>query len=297
MCHTIAGVIILPNEFNIQWNIGNTCNLDCMYCPSVLKDGQAQFPTIQQFNAAIENIQSQTVKFDYVNIELTGGEPTLSEAVRRRLVEPIDKLKFRFHSNGTADINWWKQALPNFDEITLSLHPHVDFEHITSVMSVLHTQCKLKVLLVMPTETFEIQQFKYNVLKDRFDVTPQMLYSNFTKGNNTYINYTDAQWTWYFSETGVNPNNSFDISNTIEFKRLNKENIYKGNLCWAGHSQIIIDSYGWAFRGWCKANTALGNVYDKTLLLDRKPRVCPKLICTNGFDLSAKKSQGSWGFS
>lgn len=288
---------ILSNEFKIQWNIGNGCNFDCSYCPSVLKDGQALFPTVEQFATAIENIQSQTVDFDHVDIELTGGEPTLSEAVRSRLIEPIDKLKFRFHSNGTASIDWWQQALPNLSEITLSLHPQVNFEHFTSVMSVLNTQCRLTVLVAMPLETFELQKFKYDSLKDRYDVKPQMLYSNFTKGNNEYLNYTDEQWTWYFSETGVNPNNSFDVSNTIEFKRLNKENAYKGSLCWAGHSQVIIDAYGWAFRGWCKANTALGNVYDKTLKLDRKPRVCPRQLCTNGFDLGAKKSDGSWGFS
>lgn len=287
----------MADAFKIQWNIGNGCNFDCSYCPSVLKDGQAPFPTVGQFATAIENIQLQTADFESVEIELTGGEPTLSEAVRNRLVEPIDKIKFRFHSNSTADVSWWQQALPNLGEITLTLHPQVDFEHFTKVLAVLENNCRLSVLVVMPVETFELQQSKYSVLKDRFDVKPQMLYSNFTKGNNEYLNYTDAQWTWYFSETGVNPNNSFDVGNTIEFKRLNKENAYKGNLCWAGHSQVIIDAYGWTFRGWCKANTALGNVYDNTLILDRQPRVCPKLLCTNGFDLGAKKSQGSWGFS
>jgi hypothetical protein len=188
--------------------------------------------------------------------------------------------------------------LPNFSEITLSLHAQADFNHFVNVANVLHSQCNLKLLIAMNVDDFDDQQSKYNILKDRFsEVQPQMLYSNFTKGSNQYLAYTDQQWRWYFSETGVNPNNSFDISNTIEFKRLNKQNTYKGNLCWAGHSQLIIDSYGWAFRGWCKADTALGNVYDSTLVLDRQPRVCPKPICTNGFDLGAKKSQGSWGFS
>ena len=293
-----VGATTLDNVVNIQWNIGNTCNFNCEYCPSSLKDGQAKFPTVDQFISAIENIQQQTVNFDTVEIELTGGEPTLSEAVQKCLTSPVDKIKFRFHSNGTADVSWWQQALPNFSEITLSLHAQADFDHLVNVANVLHSQCNLKLLVVMDVDNFDAQQSRYNILKDKFtEVQPQMLYSNFTKGNNQYLDYTDQQWRWYFSETGVNPNNSFDVSNTIEFKRLNNQNAYKGNLCWAGHSQLIIDSYGWAFRGWCKADTALGNVYDSTLVLDRQPRVCPKPLCTNGFDLGAKKSQGSWGFS
>lgn len=293
-----VGATTLANAVDIQWNIGNTCNFNCEYCPSSLKDGQAKFPTVDQFISAIENIQQQTANFDTVEIELTGGEPTLSEAVQKCLASPVDKIKFRFHSNGTAYVAWWQQALPNFSEITLSLHAQADFDHFVNVANVLHNQCNLKLLIAMNVDDFDDQQSKYNILKDRFSkVQPQMLYSNFTKGNSQYLDYTDQQWRWYFSETGVNPNNSFDISNTIEFKRLNNQNTYKGNLCWAGHSQLIIDSYGWAFRGWCKADTALGNVYDSTLVLDRQPRVCPKLLCTNGFDLGAKKSQSSWGFS
>jgi organic radical activating enzyme len=283
--------------FKIQWNIGNECNFDCAYCPPSLKEGLTPKPDIKSFDLALENIAEQTAQYDLVEIELTGGEPTLYDCVRQRLSRDTGKLKFSFHSNSTADIDWWEKSANNLSEITLSLHQQVDFEHFVKVLSVLKGKCRLKVLVAMPVETFELQQFKYSALKDQYDVKPQMLYNNFTKGNNEYQNYTDTQWTWYFSETGINPKSSFDISNTIEFKRINKTNEYLGHLCWAGHSQIIIDPYGWAFRGWCKANTALGNVYNGSLILDRKPRVCPKQLCTNGFDLQAKKSEDSWGFT
>ena len=95
-----VGATTLDNAVNIQWNIGNTCNFNCEYCPSSLKDGQAKFPTVDQFISAIENIQQQTVNFDTVEIELTGGEPTLSEAVQKCLSSPVDKIKFRFQRYG-----------------------------------------------------------------------------------------------------------------------------------------------------------------------------------------------------
>jgi organic radical activating enzyme len=194
----------LVKTVNIQWNIGNICNLNCEYCPSSLKDGQAKFPTVDQFTSAIENIQRQTVNFDTVEIELTGGEPTLSDAVRECLSSSIDKIKFRFHSNGTAEVAWWQQALPNFNEITLSLHSQANFDHYVDVANTLHGQCNLKLLIAMDVDNFDAQQTRYNILKDKFsEVRPQMLYSNFTKGNNRYLDYTDAQWRWYFSEHGI----------------------------------------------------------------------------------------------
>ena len=285
------------NIFKIQWNIGNECNLDCVYCPASLKEGLTPRPDSKAFDTALGNIVEQTDRYDQVDIELTGGEPTLYDCVKHSLSKPTGKLKFSFYSNGTASIDWWKKAADNLIEITLSLHQQADFAHFLEVLNELDQKCSVKILVAMPTETFELQKSRFNLLKDRFDVKPQMLYTNFTKGNNRYFPYTDEQWLWYFSETGVNPRNSFDIYNTIEFKRINMSNDYMGHLCWAGHSQIIIDPYGWAFRGWCKANIALGNVYNGTLLLDRKPRVCPKSLCVNGFDLQAKKSENSWGIT
>lgn len=286
------------NVFRIQWNIGNKCNFDCAYCPSSLKEGLTPEPSIEDFSLALNNIQEQAESFDLIEIDITGGEPTLYKAVQHCLTSNLDKIKFSFHSNGSADYEWWAMSLPNLKEVTLSLHPAIDTEHFIKVASMLEVHCNLKVFVVMDPDHFTEQQKIYDSIKGKYStVKPQMLYKNFTKGNNEYLDYTEDQWTWYFSETGVNPNNSFDVSNTVEYKRINKTNDYLGNLCWAGHSQIIIDAYGWAFRGWCKADAALGNVYENTLVLDRKPRVCPKRLCTNGFDLEAKKSDQTWGFS
>ncbi len=285
------------NVFKLQWHIGNECNFDCAYCPPSLKEGLTPKPSNESFDLALKNISEQTDQYDLVDVELTGGEPTLYDCVRQCLSKNTGKLKFSFHSNSTADLDWWASSVGNLAEITLSLHHQIDFEHFAKVVDLLKDHCRLKVLVAMPVDCFEQQKARYNLLKGKCEIKPQMLYTNFTKGNNEYQSYTDEHWTWYFSETGVNPKSSFDISNTIEFKRINKTNEYLEHLCWAGHSQIIIDPYGWAFRGWCKANTALGNVYEGSLVLDRKPRVCPKSLCTNGFDLQAKKSEDTWGFS
>jgi hypothetical protein len=101
------------------------------------------------------------VDFDTVEIELTGGEPTLSDAVRKCLSSPIDKIKFRFHSNGTANVAWWQQALPNFSEITLSLHAQADFDHYVKVADALHGQCNLKLLIAIDVDNFDAQQTRY----------------------------------------------------------------------------------------------------------------------------------------
>ena len=41
----------------------------------------------------------------------------------------------------------------------------------------------------------------------------------------------------------------------------------------------------------------MGNIFAQTVSLDIGPRACPKPQCKNGFDLQARKSEGSWGLA
>jgi hypothetical protein len=130
-----------------------------------------------------------------------------------------------------------------------------------------------------------------------YDVHLQLLYSNFTRGNNQYLKYSNEQWAEYYSTQGVDIHNQQQVETTIEFKRVNHLNNYYGHLCWAGYNQIVIDNFGDVYRGWCKSNNSLGNVYRHDVVLDKQPYPCPKTQCKNGFDLQAHKSKGSWGIA
>jgi hypothetical protein len=61
--------------------------------------------------------------------------------------------------------------------------------------------------------------------------------------------------------------------------------------------QIVVDYFGFIYRGWCHAHGSLGNIFEQAVTLDEKPRVCPYTICKNPFDKKARKSENSWGLS
>ena len=130
-----------------------------------------------------------------------------------------------------------------------------------------------------------------------YEVHLQLLYSNFTRGNDTYLKYTQEQWDEYYTEKGIDIHNTAQVEQTVEFKRVNHLNNYYGHMCWSGYNQIIIDNFGDVYRGWCKAGNSLGNVFRHDVLLDKQPAPCPKTQCKNGFDLQARKSKGSWGMA
>jgi len=280
---------------NVQWNIGNTCNQNCWYCPSVLKEGSVPFPSIEQFSKVLDRISDHSDKFESVQIELTGGEPSVCEAVLFHLSRPVDKIKYKFYSNGSADLSVWQSISSSINELSLSLHNSSQLEHFLQIIDLFKD--RVFVFVAMDPNQWDQQVSAYEVLKTKATTRPQMLYKNFTKGNHAYYDYSEDQWSWYFSEIGVNPKNSQDVATTQEYKKVNLENNFHGHLCWAGVSQFVIDNRGYAYRGWCGVNTMLGHIYSGDLNLFPQPKVCPRNQCTNGFDLLAPKSEKGWGFS
>lgn len=282
----------------IEWNLGNSCNLKCSYCSQDLNNGTNPFPNYEVLRPAFDHIVDQTRAFSSVQIEITGGEPTDSPALKLILAEKIPAhIRLKLISNGMANLNWWTEVKNKLSAVQLSYHATTDFDHFFSVVKELNS-IETRIMIVITPETWSKQKLAYDILKTfNFDVHLQLLYSNFTKGNNEYLKYSTEQWNEYYCSEGINPSVKKDVVQTIEFKRQHRLNDFFGHLCWAGVNQIVIDNFGDVWRGWCKANEPMGNIYKKTMLLDRQPRVCPRNQCKNGFDLQARKSDNSWGFA
>jgi hypothetical protein len=282
----------------IDWNFGNSCNLKCNYCNVELHNGENPFPDLEKFDPAFAHLVEQTRAFSRVNLEFSGGEPTQSMSLQYMILSSTDdRVKFKLISNGQAPTIWWKLTAHKLYALTLTYHTHTDLDHFKHVASI--TQgCGLKIYVAITPETWDVGIAAYQELKSRYaDVEMQILYSNFTRGNDQYLKYTDNQWAMYYAEKGIDIHNQQQVEQTIEFKRVNHLNNYYGHLCWAGVTQIIIDNFGYVYRGWCKSNGHMGNVYDQSFIIDSRPKPCPKTQCKNGFDLQARKSEGSWGIA
>lgn len=285
------------NKIIIDWNFGNTCDLKCNYCNKELYDGANPFPTLDNFGPAFDHLINQTQGFSHVQLEFSGGEPSQSEAMRRVILSNADeRVKFKINSNAQAPVEWWSNIAHKLYESTLTYHSSTEFEHFLRVVYAVSNYIRPKIQIPLTPDTWDLTN--YRTLKSLgCDVHLQLLYSNFTRGNNEYLKYTDQQWEEYYKEQGIDIKNIVQVEKTVEFKRVNNLNNFYGHLCWAGYNQIIIDNFGYVYRGWCKSGNDLGNVFKGTVELLKQPGVCPKQQCRNGFDLSARKSENSWGFA
>jgi MoaA/NifB/PqqE/SkfB family radical SAM enzyme len=281
----------------IDWNFGNECALKCSYCHVELHDGANPFPPADKFCPAFDHLIDQTRAFSRVNLELSGGEPTQSQSLQHIILSNADdRIKFKINSNAQAPVEWWQKIAYKIYNSTLTYHSATDFDHFLTVANTLKEFVQPKIHIPLTPDTWNLKP--YRQLKDLgYDVHLQLLYSNFTRGNDTYLKYTEDQWNEYYTEQGIDIHNTAQVETTIEFKRVNHLNNYYGHLCWAGYNQIIIDNFGDVYRGWCKAGNSLGNVFRHDVLLDKQPAPCPKTQCKNGFDLQARKSKGTWGMA
>lgn len=289
--------LLMVECLQIEWNLGNECGYKCTYCHKELNDGRNTFPSKDSLFPAFAHIIEQTREFLSLQIDITGGEPSESPALRDLLEAHTDqRIKFRLISNGSADLTWWQSIKNNLYAVQLTYHTKGDFDHFYSVVNELK-QIRPRIMLPLEPHTWASQKQIFDILTNMgYDVHLQMLYKNFTRGNSEYLSYTQDQWNEYYISKGVNPYQEQEVVQTIEFKRMNSLNNYLGHLCWAGVDQIVIDNFGDVWRGWCRSNNSMGNIYKQTMILDVNPRVCPRTQCRNGFDLQAKKSNGSWGF-
>lgn len=287
----------MNDTITIDWNFGNSCDLKCSYCHKELHDGTNPFPLIDKFDPAFAHLVEQTRAFSRVNLEFSGGEPTQSMSLQYIILSSTDdRIKFKINSNAQAPVEWWHKIAHKLYDTTLTYHQATDFDHFLTVTKAVNACIRPRIVVPLAPETWDLA--KYKILKELgYDVNLQLLYSNFTRGNDQYLKYTEAQWNEYYAEKGIDINNTAQVEQTIEFKRVNHLNNYYGHMCWAGVTQVIIDNFGYVYRGWCKSNGHMGNVFDQSFVLDSRPRPCPKTQCKNGFDLQARKSEGTWGIA
>jgi sulfatase maturation enzyme AslB (radical SAM superfamily) len=287
-------------QLKIQWQIGNQCNFRCGYCHHDYHDGSNPMLSYEQLDSALENIRQSTQGYDDITMEFLGGEPTISRSVRNALAYPADK-RFRYNitSNGSADLDWWSKAAPNLDIIMLAWHYLADEAHFKSVVEQLsktHDREHLVITVNADPNFWDRAQEMYEWLNSNgYNGKIKILFSNHNKGNDRfYRSYSTDQMLFYCKENGIGiPTDPTKYSvASIEAKLYTD---YKTHLCWAGVDQIVIDYFGYVYRGWCMVGSGYGNVFEGPIKLDTNPRVCTRVLCKNGFDQGAKKSEKGWG--
>ena len=290
----------------VEWMLGNSCNYNCSYCLDLLKRGD--FPTIKE-EIFLETCKDIIHHYDDLGrdviFEFIGGEPTLMNKipeVGQRLHNYPTNIILR--TNGSASLKWWLKARRFLSTVIISVHREfADIEHIQNVIKLLKDEndyhpIKLKILFPV---TIRPESWNWGItwvrkFRKRYNLGDlQLLYSNFGRGSDKLLPYSKEQWEQYnslqFEEEDFNNysekrlNLKFDANGKIKYPS------FKNYTCYAGLDTLVIDAIGNVYRGWCMEENLLCNIYNGPLKLPTKTIKCTKDICSNGFDLIAKKTQ------
>lgn len=126
------------NFIRIQWNMGNSCNYECEYCPPILHDGSRSWLKKEQYIRAIERLsQHYNTLGKRVDYELIGGEVTVIPGFED-IIKAISEYNTSsvVYTNASRTVNWWSKAKHYMDGVVLTYHPLTqDKQHFIDVIN------------------------------------------------------------------------------------------------------------------------------------------------------------------
>lgn len=128
----------LNNRIRVQWNMGNSCNYSCVYCPEILHNASKPWLKTEVY---LDTIDKLTVHYNalhkVLDYELIGGEVTVIpgfEDIVKRIHESGSTSVV--YTNASRTINWWSKAKHYMDGVVLTFHPLTqDKEHFINVVN------------------------------------------------------------------------------------------------------------------------------------------------------------------
>ena len=298
----------------VNWNLGNMCNYNCSYCPSILNDGSFgwnDFEVVKKFiDAVAEHYAPRKVYFEF-----TGGEVTLwKDFVKTAQYIKSIEHDIGFISNASRTLRWWEQNKNNFDHVCLSFHPeHADDNHFYQVVEIMSQVCRTHVNVMGHTdpELFDkgvrlSERLSKNI--KNISLAFQPLVVDFGEERFPYTEeqqkILDDQFKLFGSQVTHDKQfklyrGSMDMLDTVNNLKQNSSahrfiadniNNWKGWDCWAGVEQIIVDFDGSVWRGWCRVGGKLGFIqYPGRIEFPDNPVRCNKSFCHCNFDIMCKK--------
>jgi len=288
--------------------MGNTCNFACSYCPTSLHDGSIGWYDYEKVIAFCDKVMDHYKKVIY--FEFTGGEVTLWKHFPALCKYLKSKgMEVGFISNSSRTLRWWNDILPHVDHVCLSFHSEFgDKEHFLEVVKLTSQHFRTHVNIMMNPDRFdELYQFSLECVKiNNISIALQPLLVHFSEEvypyNPIQKSILDNQWQLvtsrivydksYKSYRGamamVEPDGNRTVAAAHKFINHGK-NAWSGWKCWAGLEQIVIDTDGSIFRGWCRVGGKIGHVLDEDLQFPYDPVVCSKQKCHCNFDIMCTK--------
>jgi len=306
----IHGVEENNNWIVINWCLGNTCNFSCSYCPEFLHSGSVKWPEPEVVKQFIQKVKDHYYPKN-IYFEFTGGEVTLYRHFADICKFCTDiGVKVGFITNGSRTLRWWEENKTYFDHVCVSYHAeYADSEHFLKVLEILHNEVRTHVNIMMSPEKFEecynlakkvitipnlslaLQPLIRDLKSELYDYTDDQqevlnnqhdLFVANIRRNKEFKFYRGAMKTIYSDNSEqIVPAHDFIANNT---------NNWQGWRCNAGLEQLIVDTNGEIYRGWCKEGGILGNIHND-INFPQGPVICSTTRCHCNFDIMSTKEK------
>jgi len=289
-----------PEEFIISWNLGNTCNWSCSYCPSYLNDGSVDWANIERIKPILLQIKNKLPN-KKIRVEFVGGEVTLKS-------DFIDLMKFcreqGFNNciitNASRTVRYWEELAPYIDVAVLSFHPEFasreHYENIirTCVDNNIHVNCQIA---MMKDSFWDLAEYR-DYLRETFPTVYTdfaVLYDKENKFNhkNGYFYDYDETHVKYLNDEGqkefvIEYDNGEEHEYSINEVRSLNLNDFRGFICGSELTSIAVDYRGGTSISVC-AQRGPVNVYKHGIDSILEPRLCEQPECRNPADIRILK--------
>ena len=198
------------DNIRIQWNMGNQCNFECVYCPPILHDGTKPWLPLESYLNAVKRICTHYNSINKrVDFEIIGGEVTVMpgfEDIIRKIAE------YNTHScvftNASRTINWWSRAKDYLDGVVITWHPQsMSKEHLVNVINEIKHDVTIDINIAgiagqveqLGQDVEDLRNLFLDCERNRYDnvsICVKTMYAKLLGRNSkqeTYWPYTDAE--------------------------------------------------------------------------------------------------------
>ena len=289
-----------PQQIIVCWNLGNSCNWSCDYCPKWLNDASVYWTDNELVKSTLLKIKNY-FNHQQIRIEFMGGEVTTKP-------DFIDLMKFcreegfynHIVTNAARTVAYWERLGPYLDSVLMSFHPlNASKEHYESVIdTLLKYNANPVCSLAMVKERFWVLVEYKTYLKEKYQhkvhVDFMLLYDKERKHNyNGYFyDYDKEQLDFLVGHAGKNFTVEYDngTKRDVSFAEVNEEklNDFTGYTCGTKLNMLNIDYYGGASISVCKQRNPI-NISSADFEEFLKPKICQQTECRNPSDLRILK--------
>jgi organic radical activating enzyme len=300
------------NYYSVEWMLGNTCNYDCSFCSSEIKDGSQRWLKIEDYISTCARLIAQAErKNKKIVFQFTGGEPTLF----KDFIQLIEFIKEKGHyvnliSNGSRTLRWWKELadknLINYLFISVHTEQDCDIEHIINVVNLFKNSFTLCAVTCIP-EYFEKTVYNLNKIKDNADCLVSLKPIIVNNKEDCFLDYSEEQLAIIKNNTLVQSKNytvkfpgyrydtlmEVEYSDNYKFKSsapklvTNKMNYFFNWKCSIGTEYLNI-IYDKIYRGKCLVGGPIGTIYEDVGFVEDWV-TCPFVRCVCSTDLIETK--------